>query len=204
MNLAHLRPDLGTAHCLAVAWRAASPRRALSVSQWADEHRVLTGKQAGERGRWRTARTPFLREIMDCLSARSRVTDIVVKKSSQVGITEATVNFIGYAMEHSPAPMMVMMPTLESRDAWKVQKLNPLLQETPVVRELLGGVRSRDAANRQDLIDFPGGVLFLAGGNSANSYAQKSVRYLVLDDLDRFPEEIGEVGDVITLAEGRT
>ena len=204
MNLAHLRPTLGTAHCLAVAWRAASPRRALSVSQWADEHRVLTGKQAGERGKWRTARTPFLREIMDCMSARSRVTDIVVKKSSQVGITEATVNFIGYAMEHSPAPMMVMMPTLESRDAWKVQKLNPLLQETPCVRDLLGGVRSRDAANRQDLIDFPGGVLFLAGGNSANSYAQKSVRYLVLDDLDRFPEEIGEEGDVITLAEGRT
>jgi phage terminase large subunit GpA-like protein len=204
MNLAHLTPTLGQADLLAVAWRAASPRRVLSVSAWADEYRVLTGKQAGERGRYRTARTPFIREIQDCLSALSRVTDIVVKKSSQVGITEATVNFIGYAMEHAPAPMMVMMPTLESRDAWKVQKLNPLLQETPCVRELLGGVRSRDAANRQDLIDFPGGVLFLAGGNSPNSYAQKSVRYLVLDDLDRFPEEIGEEGDVITLAEGRT
>jgi phage terminase large subunit GpA-like protein len=190
--------------CLELIWRGAAPRRALTVSAWADQHRELSGKQASERGRWRTSRTPFLREIMDCLSSSSRVHDIVVKKSSQVGVTELTVNWLGYIMEHSPAPTMVLMPTLEARDSWKVQKLNPLLTDTPIIRDLLGGVRSRDAANRQDLIDFPGGVLFLAGGNSPNSYAQRSVRYLVLDDLDRFPWEIGEEGDVVTLAKGRT
>ena len=191
-------------HCLTVLRHAVAPRRALTVSQWADDHRILSGKQSSERGRWRTARNPVLREIMDCFSAHSRVRDVVVMKSSQVGVTEAVVNVLGYTMDHAPCPVMAMMPTLETRDTWKVQKLNPLLQETPVVRDLLGGVRSRDAANRQDLIDFPGGVLFLAGGNSANSYAQKSVRIIILDDLDRFPEEIGEEGDVITLAEGRT
>lgn len=192
------------ANCLATFWQAAAPRRALTVSAWADEHRELSGKQAGERGRWRTSRTPFLREIMDCLSANSRVQDIVVMKSSQVGVTEATVNFLGYVIDHAPAPVMVLMPTLESRDAWKAQKLNPLLTETPSIRALLGGQRSRDAANRQDMIDFPGGVLFLAGGNSPNSYAQRSVRYLIMDDLDRFPPEVGEEGDVVTLAKGRT
>lgn len=193
-----------TGYCLEVAWHAAAPRRALPVSEWADMHRELSGKQAGERGRWRTSRTPFLKEIMDCLSTTSRVNDIVVMKSSQVGVTEATVNFLGYVMDHAPSPVMVMMPTLDARNAWKVQKLNPLLQETPVIKKLLGGVRSRDAANREDLIDFPGGVLFLAGGNSANSYAQRSVRYLIMDDLDRFPVEIGDEGDVILLAKGRT
>ena len=192
------------AHCLATLSRAVAPRRALTVSQWADDHRILSGKQSGEPGRWRTARNPVLGEIMDCFSATSRVRDLMVMKSSQVGVTEALVNVLGYTMEHAPCPAMVMMPSLEARDSWKVQKLNPLLTETPAVRDLLGGIRSRDAANRQDLIDFPGGVLFLAGGNSANSYAQKSVRIIVLDDLDRFPEEVGEEGDVITLAEGRT
>ena len=192
------------AHCLATCWSAMVPRRALSVSDWADQHRVLTGKQSGERGPWRTRRTPFLREIMDCLSVTSRVQDVVVMKSSQVGCTEATVNFIGYVMEHAPSPMMLLMPTLESRDAWKAQKLNPLLTDTPAIKDLLGGMRSRDAANRQDMIDFPGGVLFLAGGNSPNSYAQRSVRYIVMDDLDRFPPEVGAEGDPVRLAEGRT
>lgn len=191
-------------HCLGVVARAAAPRRLLTVSEWADQHRELSGKQAGERGRWRTSRTPFLREIMDCLSPQSSVQDIAVMKSSQVGVTEACVNWLGYIMDHAPAPAMVLMPTLEARDAWKVQKLNPLVMETPVIRDLLGGQRSRDAANRADLIDFPGGVLFLAGGNSANSYAQRSVRYLIMDDLDRFPPEVGEEGDPVLLARGRT
>lgn len=191
-------------HCLDTIWSAAQPRRALTVSQWADTHRELSGKQAGERGRWRTSRNPILREIMDAMSASSRVTDIWVMKSSQVGVTEATVNFLGYCMDHAPAPVMVLMPTLDSRDKWKAQKLNPLLQDTPVIRDLLGGQRSRDAANSKDMIDFPGGVLFLAGGNSPNSYAQSSVRYLILDDLDRFPSEVGAEGDPVALAKGRT
>jgi len=192
------------AHCYTLLRHAVALRRALTVSQWADDHRILSGKQSSERGRWRTARNPILREIMDCCSANSRVRDLVVMKSSQVGVTEAVINVLGYTFDHAPCPAMVLLPTLESRDSWKVQKLNPLLQETDVVRAVLGGVRARDAANRQDLIDFPGGVLFLAGGNSPNSYAQKSVRLLILDDLDRFPEEVGEEGDIITLAEGRT
>jgi phage terminase large subunit GpA-like protein len=192
------------AHCLTVLRHAVAPRRALSVSQWADDHRILTSKQASEQGRYRTSRTPFWREPMDCLSLGSRVRDIVVMCSNQIGKTEFTVNAIGYTMEHAPGPMMVMMPSLEARDSWKVQKLNPLLQDTPVIRDLLGGMRSRDAANRQDLIDFPGGVLFLAGGNSPNSYAQKSVRIIILDDLDRFPEELPGEGDVIKLAQART
>jgi len=191
-------------HCLTVAWRAMAQRTPLSVSEWADEHRQLTGKQSGERGPWRTRRTPFLKEIMDCLSVNSRVGNIVVMKSSQVGVTEATVNFIGYTIDHAPAPMMVLLPTIDARDSWKAQKLNPLLLETPVVRDILGGQRSRDAANRQDMIDFPGGVLFLAGGNSPNSYAQRSVRTIIMDDLDRFPPEVGSEGDPVKLAEGRT
>lgn len=183
--------------------RAMRPRERLTVSQWADRHRILSSKQAGETGRWRTARNPMLREIMDCLSAHSTVREITVMKSSQVGVTEMSVNWIGYIIEHAHYPAMVLMPTLESRDTWKAQKLNPLLTDTACVREILGGIRSRDAANSKDMIDYPGGILFLAGGNSPNSYAQKSVRFLMLDDLDRFPMVVGDEGDPVELARSR-
>lgn len=193
----------GVAYCFDRLARACAPRERLTVSQWADRHRWLSSKQSGERGRWSTARNPMLGEIMDVLSAHSSVREVVVMKSSQVGVTEATVNWLGYLIHYNPSPTMVLMPTLESRDSWKLQKLNPLITETEAVRSIMGGIRSRDAANRQDAIDFPGGILFLAGGNSPNSYAQKSVRNLVMDDLDRFPSEVGEEGDPVALARGR-
>jgi len=190
-------------YCYQKLASSSRPRDRLTVSTWADRHRWLSSKQAGESGRWRTSRNPILKEIMDSMSRYSPVSEIVIMKSSQVGITEATINWIGYIMEHAPSPTMVLMPTLDARDSWKAQKLNPLLTDTESVRAVLGGLRSRDAANRQDLIDFPGGILFLAGGNSPNSYAQKSVRNMIMDDLDRFPEEVGEEGDPVALARGR-
>ena len=55
------------------AWREGlTPDPLLTVSEWADQHRLLSTKSASEPGRWRTSRTPYLRDIMDCLSPTHR------------------------------------------------------------------------------------------------------------------------------------
>ena len=141
---------------------------------------------------------------MDCMSMHSPVREITVMKSSQVGVTEGPfISSIGYYMHHDPCAVMVLMPTLDDRDSWKIQKLNPLLTDTPCVRDIIGGIRSRDASHSKGSIDFPGGVLFLAGGNSPNSYAQKTVKVLMMDDLVRFPRGVGNEGDPVDLARTR-
>ena len=43
----------------------------LTVSEWADQKRILPAKAAKEAGHWRTSRTPYLKEIMDALSPSS-------------------------------------------------------------------------------------------------------------------------------------
>ncbi len=106
---------------------AVRPRERLSVSTWADRHRILSSKQSSLPRRWRTRINPLLEEIMDCLSATSPVKELVLMKSNQTGATESMVNALGYIMHHAPGPAMVLMPTLADRDAWKVQKLNPLM-----------------------------------------------------------------------------
>lgn len=193
----------GIHHCLLRLARATKPRDRLTVSAWADANRKLSSKDSGEVGNFRTARHPMMREIMDALSDFSPVREITLVFPSQFGKTLLTTNWIGHTMHHSPAPMLGLMPTLESRDAWKIQKLNPMLIETPVIRDLLGGLKSRDAANSKDAIDFPGGILFLAGGNSPNSYAQRSVKKGFVDDLDRFPWEVGTEGGPVGLMRAR-
>ena len=57
--------------------QALRPEPDLTVSEWADRYRLLDQASSSEPGKWRTDRTPYLREIMDSLSAQS-TDDIVI------------------------------------------------------------------------------------------------------------------------------
>jgi len=68
---------------LTVLCEESRPDAAVTVSEWADEHRVPSSKASAEPGLWRTDRTPYLREIMDALSSYSTVETVVVMKGAQ-------------------------------------------------------------------------------------------------------------------------
>jgi phage terminase large subunit GpA-like protein len=184
--------------------KACKPRVRLSLSQWADAHRVLSAKASSEAGRWKTSRTPYLREIMDCLSDHSPVQRVVVMKSAQLGATEVALNWIGYVMAHSPAPMLVVAPTLEVRDRWIMQRLHPMLRETETIAELFDAHASRALSNSKDIKDFPGGMLVLSGANSPSSLRSMPIRYVICDEVDAFPWEVGSEGDPLGLVQART
>jgi phage terminase large subunit GpA-like protein len=184
--------------------RACRPRPVTTVSAWADKHRVLTSKGSGEPGQWRTDRTPYLREIMDHLSVTSATQRIVMMFSAQLGKTEAGLNWLGYVMDHAPGPMLTVLPTLEVAERWVMQRLNPMLGETPALRAIFDARRSRDAANSKQIKDFPGGMLVIGGANSPASLASMPIRYVLCDEVDRFPWEVGQEGDPLGLIDERT
>ena len=186
------------------AARTCRPRLSVTVSQWADAHRHLSQKGSARYGQWQTARTPYLREPMDCLSARSPVQRLVFMKSAQIGATELGLNWIGYVMHHNPAPMLIVVPTLDLRRRWVRQRLNPLIQESDVLRELVDTQRSRDASNGEDMKDFPGGMLIISGANSPASLSSMPIAFALLDEVDRFPWEAGAEGDPVGLIQERT
>ena len=70
------------------------PDPLLTVSEWADRYRKLSSRSAAEPGRYRTARTPYMREIMDRLSPGDPTQRVVFMKAAQVGATEAGNNWI--------------------------------------------------------------------------------------------------------------
>jgi phage terminase large subunit GpA-like protein len=187
------------------AWREGlTPDPTLSVSDWADRHRMLSSKSASEPGRWRTNRTPYLRDIMDCLSPTSPVERVVFMKGSQVGGTEALINLIGYVIHLAPGPMMAVAPTVEMAKRYSKQRIDPLIEESPALRTLIAPSRSRDAGNTVLAKEFRGGVLVLTGANSAVGLRSMPVRYLFLDEVDGYPRDVEGEGDAIQLAEART
>lgn len=120
---------------IAEAWREGlTPDPLLSVSEWADQYRFLSGKSASEPGRWRTSRTPYLKEIMDCLSPTSPVERVVFMKGAQVGGTECGNNWIGYVIHMAPGPMMAVAPTVEMAKRNSKQRIDPLIEESETLQ----------------------------------------------------------------------
>src|ERR1700747_3564439 len=91
----------------------ARPDPLLTVSEWADRYRTLSQRASAEPGPWRTERTPYLREIMDCLSPSSPVETIVLIKGAQIGGTQCGNNWIGYVVHQAPGPMLAVQPTVD-------------------------------------------------------------------------------------------
>ena len=116
-------------------FRGLRPDTRLTVSEWADQKRILPAKATKEAGRWRPARTPYLKEIMDCLSPSSPVEQVVFMKGAQVGGTECGNNWLGYVIDHTPGPMMYVPPTLDMAKRTSKQRIAPMIDEMPDLRE---------------------------------------------------------------------
>ena len=180
------------------------PDPSLTVSEWADEHRMLSNKASAEPGHWRTERTPYLREIMDSLSVYDPTQRVVFMKSAQIGGTEAGNNWIGYVIHHAPGPMLYVLPTVEIAEKASKQRIAPMLDESPALRELISPARSRDSGNTLLSKEFRGGVFMMAGANSAAGLRSMPIKFLFMDEVDAYPSDVEGEGSPIALAEKRT
>lgn len=178
----------------------------LTVSQWADTFRYLDSKASAEPGLWRTSRTPYLRAIMDDLSSLSPVQEVVVIKGAQLGFTEAGNNWIGYIIDISPAPTMMVQPTEETVKRNAKVRINPMIAATPNLKDKVGNGngKSKDSGDTIYYKEFPGGVLVMTWSNSGAGLRSMPVRFLFLDEVDGYEQDIDGEGSPLDLARART
>jgi phage terminase large subunit GpA-like protein len=174
------------------------------VSEWADRYRKLSSKASAEPGPWRTNRTPYLREPMDCLSSNSPVQRVVMMFAAQTGKTEAGSNWLGYVIDHAPGPMLCVQPTVEMAKRLSKQRLESMITDTPCLAAKIAPSRARDSGNTMFSKDFSGGIMLLTGANSSTGLRSAPCRYLFADEVDAYPSDVDGEGDPVALAERRT
>jgi phage terminase large subunit GpA-like protein len=184
-----------------LARRTAPPPR-LRLSQWADQHRRLSPESSGEPGRWSTDRAEYQRGIMDAMTD-PLVERVVLMTSARVGKTQCLNNLIGYHIHQDPAPIMLVLPSIERAEEWADDEFDPMIRDTPPLRAILGERKSRAAKQRRLHRIFPGGRLYMVGANAPSGLAAKTIRVVVQDEVDRFPASAGQEGDPVSLAERR-
>jgi phage terminase large subunit GpA-like protein len=141
---------------------------------------------------------------MNCLSAHEPYRKVVFMKGAQVGATEAGSNFIGYVMHISPAPIMMVQPTEEMVKKISKGRIDTLVAACPELLARVSMKKSRDGENTITQKNFHGGTLFLTGANSAAGLRSVPIRYLILDEVDSYPQDLDGEGSPIELAVART
>jgi len=185
------------ARCVSVL----KPPPEMTLSEWADEYRVLSAESSAEPGRWHTDKAPYQREIMDAIGdARTR--RVVIMCAAQLGKTELLLNILAYFMAYSPAPILVMQPTLDMGQTFSKDRLAPMIRDTPALRDLVD-IKSRYSGNTILKKNFPGGHVTIVGANSAAGLASRPIKVLLADEVDRYPESAGSEGDPLSLAQKR-
>lgn len=184
--------------------RGFKPEPHLYVDEWADNYRILSATSSSEPGRYRTSRTPYMREPMRVLSPKDPTETVVIMAGAQVGKTEVGNNWLGSIIHRTPGPVLYVQPTVETARRVSQQRITPMIEDTPVLRELVSEARSKDSANTASLKAFEGGILIITGANSAAGLRSMPIRFLFMDEVDEYPGDIDGQGDPISLAEKRT
>lgn len=129
---------------------------------------------------------------------------VVLMTSAQVGKTSILENLIGFHIDRDPAPILVVVPTLDMAESFSKDRLAPMVRDTPALKGKIADPRARDSGNTLLHKRFPGGHITLAGANSAASLASRPIRIVLCDEVDRYPPSAGTEGDPVSLAKKRS
>jgi phage terminase large subunit GpA-like protein len=194
---------LAAATLLVEVRRAWAPRERLTVSQWADAHRILSSAATPTPGPWSTDREPWQRGVMDAVHEGAET--IVCMKSGQIGLTESLIlNTIGYHIAHDPCPMLLVEPSEALAKRLSKNRLAFMLNATPALAAKVPAVRSRSSSRSLLHTSFTGGYLVLAGANSPTALASDPMRIVMFDEVDKYPPHLGDEGDPVSLGMKRT
>lgn len=174
------------------------PPRVMRCSTWADEYRQIA--KGPEKGKWRTSRTPYLQEPMNCTDPEDPVQKVVMQFATQLGKSEVLYNAVFKRIQLDPVDVMMVQPTLQDAKDHSRQRFAPTARLMPLVAERMPDTRSRDETNTWQTKEIRSGAsLFFAGANSARSLASKPLGFAVCDEIDGYPLDVDGEGDPLAL-----
>ncbi len=153
-------------------------------SQWADGERVVHVSPLP--GVWRDGTVPLAGRIMDLIAAEY-VRHAFIAGGSQTAKTDISHNFLGARAVKNPGPAMLVMQDRNTTIETMQDRVIPMFRDTPSLRRLL--TSNPDDLSSKRIRIKNGFVLYTAWGQSEGRVASKPVRYLVMSEVDLYPEK---------------
>lgn len=180
---------------------AAKPHKKLTGVEWAEKYRVLTTESSAFPGPFRADIVKITAGVLNA-ACHKNVSKLTWVAGTQIGKTETILNSLGYIITESPASIMLVYP--EKEDA--------LSMGSGRLKDMIDNARDNILKERVDLsnkrskkyeVPFLGGVLYLAWATNVNRLSSRPVKYLFLDEIDKYPAHIPGHGSPLSLVQDR-
>lgn len=180
----------------------------ITPSQWAEAKRYLPPSVTSLPGPYRFDVSPFMREVVDCLSVDSPIREVALMKGVQITGTTALENGIGYFIDHvKTAPVMLVTADAELAKLRLESYIIPMLQFSGLDHLIKSSdeKNARKTGRTAKKVEWVGGGFLIPfGAINANKLRSFSIQVLLRDEIDGWPLVVGKDGDPIELSAGRT
>lgn len=168
-------------------------RKLIPVSKWAERHRYVT-RGPFEGTKYRNDTVPYAGAIMDA-SFFPSVEEIVLCAADQVAKSFVIDTCVGYCVDRMPGPVLYVYPDEKTAKENSVDRIQTMFEYSPRLKSYTTGNPDDMGQQRINLSHMQ---IYMSWARSAISLANKSIKYLITDEEDKYPETAGtkEAGPV--------
>lgn len=175
---------------------ALAPKPLIKTSAWATQNLFLSKEEGPEPGLYSCKDVPWQAQVMDAVDS-IEVESLVIEAASQVGKTTISKAIMGKVIDTDPSPILNVQSTQAAARNYSITRLKPMFRDCPVFKNTL-------TTDDIYLKTFVGGYVAMASAESPTELASRSIRYLLGDEIDRWPVSAGGEGDPWDISKART
>lgn len=172
----------------------------MTVSEFAEANVILQeGAARGQKFSYKNR--PYFKLPSDCMGDNLHNSRVVIVSPTQLGKTSAFLNFLFYMIKYDPDNCLVILDSNKTAEKLSRVRIRPFLRDQAKLTSLQKGAANlEDKSASVNNISITGGKNILIGSaRSASDLCSFSAKYLLCDEVSRFPEVLDKEGDPITL-----
>lgn len=173
-------------------------------SEWTEQNLVM---QKPFPGPFKYSKTPYTRELIDCLSSSSPVNTITVMKGAQIGFSSGVIfPGIAWIIANSPGNtfLSVGAPDLIDKAMEKVDLVIDSCGIRPLIKTQVQRKKNNKTGDTNKKKDFSGGFLIVGSANNHKNIRQIDLQYQFIDDMEAIKKASKESGSTRKKLESRS
>jgi phage terminase large subunit GpA-like protein len=178
----------------------------LEPSEWIEKNIYLTSAESRYPGFFSYDRSPYTKEVVDCLSVNSDVECVAVMKCSQSGFTAGVVTtIIPYIISETPSNILFLSGSETLVQDTVRDRLDPIIQNSGLshlIRPNVFKKKNQKSGDTDFKKEFAGGSLTGATYNPRRLRFY-SAKFIIADEFDDAPRADKKEGSIRSLLENR-